>query len=195
MSSYPLSHLVIGANEDVPVIARVYEVESAEELNRDKLLDVQPEAPAAPRPEKAIAQPEKAIAQAEVEALAEPGCEPLEEGGLPFIGKVLSFEPNQSIVVQRTLDLAEDLYLADHAFVHAPGVKPLSACMPVLPLTMSLEAIAEVAACLTPGLGLIGFENVKAVRWIEVSDRDSEVMSISAQLQGIASLNWSSSIS
>jgi len=186
MSSYPLSHLAIGANGDVPVIARVYELESAEELNREKSLDAQPEALAASQPEKARAQqPEAARVRAEVEAQAEVGCEPLEEGGLPFIGKVLSFEPGQSIVVQRTLDLAEDLYLADHAFVHAPGVKPLSACMPVLPLTMSLEAIAEVAACLTPGLGLIGFENVKAVRWIEVSDCDSEVMNISAQLQGV----------
>lgn len=179
MSSDPLSHLVIDADGDIPVIARVYEVESAEELRRQDAFDEQPEAPAAPQPEEARAR------AAEVEAPAVPGCEPLEEGGLPFIGKVLSFEPNQSIVVQRTLDLAEDLYLADHAFVHATGVKPLSACMPVLPLTMSLEAIAEVAACLTPGLGLIGFENVKAVRWIEVSDRDSEVMNICAQLQEI----------
>ena len=58
------------------------------------------------------------------------------------------------------MTLDEDLHLADHAFVHAPGVKPLFACLPVVPMTLSLEILAEAAACLAPGYGLIGFEEV-----------------------------------
>lgn len=190
MSSDPISHLILDAEGDLPLIARVYEVESAEELQDQELLVEEVEVIVAPRLEsRAHAWQDEAAVGDEPEqdgaCVQEPRCEPLEEGGMPFIGQVLAFEPNQSIVVQRTLDLAEDLFLADHAFVHAPGVKPLSACMPVLPLTMSLEVIAEVAACLTPGLGLIGFENVKATRWIEVSDRDSQVLYITAEMQDI----------
>ncbi|WP_460425805.1 polyketide synthase dehydratase domain-containing protein [Azotobacter armeniacus] len=102
---------------------------------------------------------------------------------MPFIGQVLAYAPNESIIVQRTLSLAEDLYLADHAFVNAAGIKPMSACMPVLPMTMSLEVMAEVAACLAPGLGLTGFEAVRATRWIELADSASLVLTINAHVQ------------
>lgn len=102
-------------------------------------------------------------------------------GGLPFLGRTLAYRPGARLVVERILDLAEDLHLADHAFVHAPGVKPLSACLPVLPLTMSLEAMAEVAACLAPGYGLIGAGEVKASRWIELADVDRLPLRIEAR--------------
>jgi phosphopantetheine--protein transferase-like protein len=102
---------------------------------------------------------------------------------LPFLGSVLQYEPGRAIVFDRRLSLQEDLYLADHAFVHAPGVKPLSSCLPVLPLTMSLEAMAEAAACLAPGEGLLGFENVTASRWIELEDTDTVTLTLSAMLE------------
>jgi phosphopantetheinyl transferase len=102
---------------------------------------------------------------------------------LPFVTSVESYEPGIAIEVERRLSLSEDLYLADHTFIHAPGVKPVSACLPVLPMTMSLEAIAEVAACLCPGRGLIGFEDVKATRWIELADTDALTLRIVAKVQ------------
>lgn len=101
---------------------------------------------------------------------------------LPFVERILEYVPGVSITVERTLTLDEDLHLADHAFVHAPGVKPLSACLPVVPLTLSLEIMAEAAACLTQGLGVIGLEDVKASRWIELADTDQLVLRIVAQL-------------
>lgn len=107
------------------------------------------------------------------------------EAALPFIGQILEHVAGESIAVQRVLSLAEDLLLADHVFVHAPGVKPLSACLPVLPLTVSLEVMAEAAACLAPGHGLTGFENVKATRWIELADADTLTLRITAQRSGL----------
>jgi phosphopantetheinyl transferase len=104
------------------------------------------------------------------------------DGALPFIGRVLSYAPGSALAVERRLSLEEDLYLADHAFVHAPGVKPMSACLPILPMTMSLEAMAEAAACLAPGNGLLGFEDVKATRWIELADVDAATIEITANL-------------
>ncbi|RTL87030.1 MAG: 4'-phosphopantetheinyl transferase superfamily protein [Hyphomicrobiales bacterium] len=102
-------------------------------------------------------------------------------GALPFIGRTVEYRPGESLVVERILDLAEDLHLADHAFVHAPGVKPLSACLPVLPMTLSLEAMAEAAACLAPGYGLIGAAEAKASRWIELADVDRLALRIVAR--------------
>ncbi len=78
---------------------------------------------------------------------------------MPVLGRVTHFQPEREITIERTLDLQEDLYLHDHLFVHAE-CKPLEEQLPILPLTMSLEFVAESAALLSPGLGLIGFENV-----------------------------------
>ena len=48
-------------------------------------------------------------------------------------------------------------------------------------MTMSLEAMAEVAACLAPGDGLLGFENVTATRWIELDDTDAITLNLTAK--------------
>lgn len=109
---------------------------------------------------------------------------PDDETMLPFIGRVLSHSPGESITIERTLDLDEDLLLADHIFVHAPGVKPVSACLPVAPMTVSLEIMAETAACLAPGAGLIGLENVKASRWIDFPDAETLTLRVAASRIG-----------
>lgn len=166
MTSKHLSQAVPPVEDgEVPIVPRMYEAESAEALKQaldeareDEVADTLGVSPAVP--------PDRAA-----------------DGGMPFIGRVLSYSPGEAIVIERVLSLDEDLYLADHCFVHAPGVKPLSACMPVMPLTMSMEVLAEVAACLAPGLGLIGFEDVKATRWIELHDRETLPLRISAQVR------------
>lgn len=106
-----------------------------------------------------------------------------DESYLPFLGQVLEHTPGQTITVERHLRLDEDLYLVDHSFVHAPEIKPASACLPVLPMTMSLELMAEIAACLAPGCGLLGFEDVKAMRWIELLDRAELPLRATARLR------------
>ncbi len=100
---------------------------------------------------------------------------------LPFIGRTIAYRPGESLAVERILDLAEDLHLADHAFVLAQEVKPLSACLPVLPMTLSLEAMAEAAACLAPGYGLVGLGEVEARRWIELADVERLPLLITAR--------------
>jgi phosphopantetheinyl transferase len=102
---------------------------------------------------------------------------------LPFVGAILAYRAGSSISVARRLALAEDLFLADHDFVHAPDVKPLEQRYPVLPLTASLELMAETAACLAPGYGLLGFENVTARRWIAVADGGALELRIEGQVE------------
>ncbi len=93
---------------------------------------------------------------------------------LPVLGRLSHWVEGQELAIDRTLDLTEDLFLHDHLFVYAPH-KPVAERVPILPLTMSMEFAAEAASLLTPGLLLIGFENVRGSRWVslyEVSTLD-----------------------
>ncbi|WP_322042158.1 polyketide synthase dehydratase domain-containing protein [Paraburkholderia sp. J67] len=111
--------------------------------------------------------------------------EAVAERVLPFVGDVVRHEPGVAVSIERRLSLDEDLFLADHHFVQADGVKPLSACFPVVPMTVSLEIMAEAAACLAPGYGLIGFEQVSAARWIALADTDSLALRIEARVRSL----------
>ena len=92
---------------------------------------------------------------------------------MPFIGQVLEFDPGRRLVHVKRFDLNEDLYLVDHAFINCLDVKPLRECFPVVPLTVTLEMLAESGACLAPGMGPIRFENIKAKRWIALDEVDA----------------------
>lgn len=97
----------------------------------------------------------------------------------PVLGRIVHLTPEHKVVIERELDIDEDLFLHDHLFVYAP-FKPPQDCLPVVPLTMSLEWVAESAALLCPGLGLIGFENVRAGRWIGLEDGPRKWLTITA---------------
>ncbi|MBV9122123.1 MAG: polyketide synthase dehydratase domain-containing protein, partial [Planctomycetes bacterium] len=101
---------------------------------------------------------------------------------MPFLGRVIQFVPRQEILLERTLDLKEDLFLLDHQFVDPQTGKPPEQCLPVLPMTMMMELAAETAACLAPGLGLIGFEDVQAQRWIGLEDAETTTVRVQARL-------------
>jgi acyl transferase domain-containing protein/phosphopantetheinyl transferase len=103
---------------------------------------------------------------------------------LPVLGQLTHFVPEQELVIERRLDLAEDLYLQDHLFVFAE-FKPMTERLPILPLTMSMEFLAEAASLLTPALGLIGFENVHGNRWVGLRDCTTTDLRIEARLRSV----------
>jgi len=92
--------------------------------------------------------------------------------GSPLVGRVVHFEPGRKIVHVRRFDLNEDLFLEDHAFIGDHHPRPLRKRFPVVPLTMTLEMLAETGACLAPGRLLLGFEKVHARKWIALDDID-----------------------
>lgn len=171
-----------------PIIARLHEVQSAAELAAtDGFAGGAPLAPHAapqPQPPQSHSQPEQADAfeARQPDRYRETAAD---ERVLPFVGEVVSYEPGVAVTIERRLSLDEDLHLADHHFVHADGVKPLSACFPVVPMTVSLEIMAEAAACLAPGYGLIGFENVSAARWIALADTDSLTLNVAGRVRSV----------
>jgi acyl transferase domain-containing protein/phosphopantetheinyl transferase len=101
---------------------------------------------------------------------------------MPFAGKVIRHVPRQEIAVERHLDLDEDLYLLDHHFVNAASCKPIEQCLPVFPMAMMMELMAETAARLAPGLKLIGVENLRASRWIHLLDTRRIALHVEARL-------------
>lgn len=91
---------------------------------------------------------------------------------LPLLGRVTHLIPGQEIVCERNLDLREDLFLKHHCFVPVTEDDDPANCLPTVPLTASVEWMAEVAACLAPGLGLVAVEDVQASSWLWLTDAE-----------------------
>lgn len=102
---------------------------------------------------------------------------------MPFIGEILGYRQGDAIVMQRRLSLRKDPHPADPAFVPATGGKPRPHRLTVLPMTTSLEVMTEAAAHLLPGLSLLGFEAVRALRWIALEHTDALTLQVKARLE------------
>ena len=89
--------------------------------------------------------------------------------GILFSGRVVEFVPGEQLVVVREVSIDEDLYLLDHCF--DPHVSDSAAGRDrfhVVPLTVSLEMMAEAASLLMPGLRVVGARDMQAGKWIDV---------------------------
>jgi malonyl CoA-acyl carrier protein transacylase len=87
---------------------------------------------------------------------------------LALVGEVTHHEPGRAIVFRRPLDEREDLYADDHTLGGrgVSRVDPGQNGLPVLPMTFSLEAMAEAASLLAPGKVVIAVRNVRLYRWV-----------------------------
>jgi phosphopantetheinyl transferase len=89
----------------------------------------------------------------------------------PLLGTITSLVPGQELTAIRELSQENDIFLRDHALggpvsLTSPELRP----MVVLPLTMSMEILAEAAAALMPGRVLVGMRDIQAHHWIRVED-------------------------
>jgi acyl transferase domain-containing protein/4'-phosphopantetheinyl transferase EntD len=97
--------------------------------------------------------------------VAEAGSRPL-----PLVHEVLSLSARRAVAVCR-LALCKDGFLRDHVL----GGK-VSCCDPelaglaVVPLTFSMEILAQAASLLAPGEHLVRMTNIRAYRWIGLDD-------------------------
>jgi len=111
--------------------------------------------------------------------------DPEPASAMPLVGRIVSLVPEHEVVTERMLDLDEDLFLHDHVLIGEDSGKALEHRMPILPMTMILEAAAETAACVAPGRGLIGFERITAHRWIDFRDSRTLALGVKARLDSI----------
>lgn len=86
---------------------------------------------------------------------------------LPFIDTIVSLTPGEELVARSEISLDKAPFLRDHALGRQVSVTdPELRGLPVMPLTMSMEMLAEAAAVLVPGQRLIGMREVRAYRWM-----------------------------
>jgi acyl transferase domain-containing protein/phosphopantetheinyl transferase len=104
---------------------------------------------------------------------------------LPFVGKIISMVPGQEIVTHRLIDLSEDLFLYDHALGgQVSAIDDTLRPLPVIPMTVGMEIMAEIAALLMPGKLLIGMKEVQVYQWIDV-ERGQTLLQISARRRAV----------
>jgi phosphopantetheinyl transferase (holo-ACP synthase) len=94
----------------------------------------------------------------------------------PLLGSVDALIPGRELTATRVLDPEEDWFLGEHALGGPvsdsdPTLRPIS----VVPLTISMEMLAEAAAALIPDKILIGMREIQARRWIQVEDEPVSV--------------------
>lgn len=99
---------------------------------------------------------------------------------LPFIRKVISFAPGKQAVSVCELNTEEELFLRDHTLGgRVSETEPALTALPVMPLTFSMEIMAEGASLLMRGKKLTGMREVRAYRWIGL-DRGTMSLEIDA---------------
>jgi acyl transferase domain-containing protein/phosphopantetheinyl transferase len=89
----------------------------------------------------------------------------------PLIGKIETLRPGVDLVAVRELDTNHDLFLNDHAL--GGGVSITDAALtglPLMPLTMTIELMAEAAASLMPEKILVEMREIRASKWLTLDE-------------------------
>ncbi|MEW6380464.1 MAG: beta-ketoacyl synthase N-terminal-like domain-containing protein [bacterium] len=112
--------------------------------------------------------------------------EPRDDSGsdriLPFVGTIIDLKPGKSVTVVRQIDLREDLFLDDHRFGQKISEFDASlGALPVVPMTVSIEIMAEVASLLFPGQELVRVDRVAASQWICLEREEAVTLRIRAE--------------
>jgi acyl transferase domain-containing protein len=100
------------------------------------------------------------------------------QGALLRAATILRRDPGRCVTMRVELNANEHLYLRDHC-MYFPSSRDGGHASPLLcmPLTGSLEIMAEAAAVLCPELCVTGVKDINALRWIELQ-QDGEPVSL-----------------
>ncbi|MEK7282582.1 MAG: polyketide synthase dehydratase domain-containing protein, partial [Acidobacteriota bacterium] len=85
---------------------------------------------------------------------------------LPFLAEPPRRAADGALVFRRTLDPDEEIFLLDHTLGGRISEDASLRALPVFPLAMSLEMMAEAAVHALPGLRVIGARSVRVHRWL-----------------------------
>jgi acyl transferase domain-containing protein/phosphopantetheinyl transferase (holo-ACP synthase) len=104
-------------------------------------------------------------------------AEPAEARKLPLIEVLLSIDPGRRLVAECELDVDHHKFLRDHTLfgsgisVSDPGLHGL----PVMPMAMTLELLAEAALRLCPARNVAAICDVEVLRWLAFETRSRRV--------------------
>jgi malonyl CoA-acyl carrier protein transacylase len=87
---------------------------------------------------------------------------------LPFIETVLELKPGERLIAECELTIAKHPFLTDHTFFgqKVSRIDPELRALPVMPMVMTLELMAEGATALFPGATVSAIRDVRALGWL-----------------------------
>jgi phosphopantetheinyl transferase/acyl carrier protein len=99
----------------------------------------------------------------------------------PLAGEIVALTAGESAVTKVEISLDAYPFLRDHTLGRRISVTdPQLTGLPIVPLTMSMEMMAEAAAILMPRMRLVAMRDVRAYRWIAL-DEESVTLELSAR--------------
>ena len=103
----------------------------------------------------------------------------------PLLGALTQHEPGRKLVMRRVLDLRDDLFAAHHTVGgrEISKVEPEHYGVPVMPMTFTLEMMAEAAAVLVPGKVVTSVRDVRLYRWLAFDEEAPTVVELTAQVE------------
>ncbi len=94
----------------------------------------------------------------------------------PFIRNIIQHKPGELLEALCPLNMAEDILLEDHTLGrNIAFTDPTLTGLPVMPLTGTVEMLAEAAAVLAPGRTLVRFDDILAYRWIALDEGQQQM--------------------
>lgn len=102
----------------------------------------------------------------------------------PFLDAVTKLIPGEEAIATRSFDVWErDILFQDHTLGRRVSTFDATLlALPVLPLTISMEILAEGGALLQPGKVLVGMRKIRTYRWITLEEPGTAIQ-VSAQVK------------
>jgi malonyl CoA-acyl carrier protein transacylase/acyl carrier protein len=104
----------------------------------------------------------------------------------PFLRFIEKHIPGEELSARAVLDLREDLFLRDHALGRrVSSSDPELTGLPVVPLTMGMEMLAEAALALAPDADrkVIGMRDVRAHRWMMLDGGELSIQILARKVE------------
>jgi acyl transferase domain-containing protein len=93
-------------------------------------------------------------------------------GALTRNAVIIDQAAHESLTVHCEVTAAEHVYLRDHCLYHPAPNGGGGGGLVSMPMTCTIEMMAEIARVLCPGLKVIGARDIKALRWINFEQPD-----------------------
>ncbi len=113
-----------------------------------------------------------------------------EHAEYPLLGSIRSYLAGKALRAERTLSVDADAFLKDHTLGRTVSADPRLLPLAVVPMTVSLEIMAEAAQALFPRLCVTGMEHVRSMRWIVVRELPTTIHIVAEQVRQVENQQW-----
>lgn len=115
------------------------------------------------------------------------GLTPTNSRPLHFVQQRIEHRPGQRLVAECELSLDTEPFLTDHTFF-GRGLSvadPTLSALPIMPMAMTLEIMAQAAAALLPDLQVVAVSDIRASRWLAFESTTRRVRMIAEAISHV----------